>query len=154
MTSGGVRLLEGTSQIQHVPVDVGCPLVAATLADPYLAVLAEDGTLMLFTLVTSRTLPPKLTTAKPFNPDVSICFIWFYSVFAYRYFCLMHGYLLYVCTCVRLSEWVSECVWVCICMYVYICIGVCICICMLSVRVCLYACMWVCEGVCALSSVV
>lgn len=75
MTSGGVRLLEGTSQIQHVPVDVGCPLVAATLADPYLSVLAEDGTLMVFTLVTSRTLPPKLTTTKPYNPDVSINFI-------------------------------------------------------------------------------
>lgn len=77
VTSGGVRLLEGTAQIQHVPVDVGSPLVAATLADPYLAVLANDGTLMIFTLVTARTLPPKLTTSKPINagkyPLQTIC---------------------------------------------------------------------------------
>nr|XP_053638163.1 cleavage and polyadenylation specificity factor subunit 1-like [Cherax quadricarinatus] len=77
VTSGGVRLLEGTVQIQHVPVDVGAPLVAATLADPYLAVLAKDGTLMIFTLVTTRLLPPKLTTSKPINtgkyPMQTIC---------------------------------------------------------------------------------
>lgn len=70
MTSGGVRLLEGTAQIQHVPVDVGSPLVAATLADPYLAVLANDGTLMIFTLVTTRASPPKLSTSKPISAGV------------------------------------------------------------------------------------
>ncbi|KAG7154434.1 Cleavage and polyadenylation specificity factor subunit 1-like 2 [Homarus americanus] len=77
VTSGGVRLLEGTVQIQHVPLDVGSPLVAATLADPYLAVLANDGTLMIFTLVTTRSLPPRLTTSKPINagkfPLQTIC---------------------------------------------------------------------------------
>ncbi|XP_076048497.1 cleavage and polyadenylation specificity factor subunit 1 [Oratosquilla oratoria] len=67
VTSGGVRLLEGTEQIQHVPVDVGFPLVLASLADPYLTILAQDGTLVIFTLVTSRNAPPKLTTSKIIN---------------------------------------------------------------------------------------
>ncbi|XP_068228833.1 cleavage and polyadenylation specificity factor subunit 1 [Palaemon carinicauda] len=71
VTSGGVRLLEGTVQIQHVPVDVGWPLVYATLADPYLAVLAEDGTLMIFTFITSRYAPPKLYTTKPVDTNKS-----------------------------------------------------------------------------------
>lgn len=67
VTSGGVRLLEGTVQIQHIPVDVGSPLVAASLADPYLAVLSESGTLMIFTLVTLRGYQPRLTPSKPIN---------------------------------------------------------------------------------------
>ncbi|KAK3856715.1 hypothetical protein Pcinc_036978 [Petrolisthes cinctipes] len=67
VTSGGVRLLEGTVQIQHIPVDVGSPLVAASLADPYLAVLSESGTLMIFTLVAPRGFQPRLTTSKPIN---------------------------------------------------------------------------------------
>lgn len=71
VTSGGVRLLEGTVQLQHLPVDVGSPLVAASLADPYLAVLAQDGTLMIFTLATTRTTAPRLSPAKPINTGVS-----------------------------------------------------------------------------------
>lgn len=72
MTSGGVRLLEGTVQLQHLPVDVGSPLVAASLADPYLAVLAQDGTLMIFTLHTTRASTARLSPAKPINTGVSV----------------------------------------------------------------------------------
>ncbi|KAG0711406.1 Cleavage and polyadenylation specificity factor subunit 1 [Chionoecetes opilio] len=78
VTSGGVRLLEGTVQLQHLPVDVGSPLVAASLADPYLTVLAQDGTLMIFTLAfTMRASAARLTPAKPINtgrsPLQTIC---------------------------------------------------------------------------------
>ncbi|KAK8376849.1 hypothetical protein O3P69_010050 [Scylla paramamosain] len=77
VTSGGVRLLEGTVQLQHLPVDVGSPLVAASLADPYLAVLAQDGTLMIFTLATTRASTARLSPAKPINtgrsPLQTIC---------------------------------------------------------------------------------
>ena len=67
-----MRLLEGTVQLQHLPVDVGSPLVAASLADPYLAVLAQDGTLMIFTLATTRASSARLSPAKPINTGVSI----------------------------------------------------------------------------------
>ncbi|XP_022902078.1 cleavage and polyadenylation specificity factor subunit 1 [Onthophagus taurus] len=50
VTTSAVRLLQGTMQLQHIPLDLGSPIVQASNADPYLAILAADGqviTLML-----------------------------------------------------------------------------------------------------------
>ncbi|KAK4873313.1 hypothetical protein RN001_015342 [Aquatica leii] len=50
VTTMGVRLLYGTSQMQHIPLDLGSPIVHASSADPYISILSADGqviTLML-----------------------------------------------------------------------------------------------------------
>lgn len=33
-----------------MPIDLGCPIVHASCADPYVALLSEDGQVMLLTL--------------------------------------------------------------------------------------------------------
>ncbi|KAF3420031.1 hypothetical protein E2986_05121 [Frieseomelitta varia] len=43
VTQMGVRLLQGIEQIQHMPIDLGCPIVHASSADPYVTLLSEDG---------------------------------------------------------------------------------------------------------------
>ncbi|KAL0274118.1 UNVERIFIED_CONTAM: hypothetical protein PYX00_006618 [Menopon gallinae] len=72
----GVRLLRGLEQIQHIPLDVGSPIVHASCADPYVALLTEDGQIVLLTLRESRT-GGRLSVSKPSiptNPRVSkIC---------------------------------------------------------------------------------
>ncbi|RLU24961.1 hypothetical protein DMN91_003052 [Ooceraea biroi] len=50
VTQMGVRLLQGIEQIQHMPIDLGCPIVHASCADPYVTLLSEDGQVMLLTL--------------------------------------------------------------------------------------------------------
>ncbi|XP_054282084.1 cleavage and polyadenylation specificity factor subunit 1-like, partial [Macrosteles quadrilineatus] len=46
----GVRLLQGSEQIQHMPLDLGSPLVHATSVDPYVFLLTEDGQVVGLTL--------------------------------------------------------------------------------------------------------
>ncbi|KAL7640863.1 UNVERIFIED_CONTAM: hypothetical protein RMT77_008000 [Armadillidium vulgare] len=64
VNSGGVRLLDGAVQIQHVVIDIGSPIVGASIADPFLITLTECGTVMVFTLITSRYAVPKLSTKR------------------------------------------------------------------------------------------
>ncbi|KOC67340.1 Cleavage and polyadenylation specificity factor subunit 1 [Habropoda laboriosa] len=54
VTQMGVRLLQGIEQIQHMPIDLGCPIVHASCADPYVTLLSEDGQVMLLTLREGR----------------------------------------------------------------------------------------------------
>ena len=44
-----VRLLEGIQQIQHIPFDLGSPIVSASLADPHLLVMTEEGIVIALT---------------------------------------------------------------------------------------------------------
>ena len=44
-----VRLLEGIHQIQHIPFDLGSPIVSASLADPHLLVMTEEGIVIALT---------------------------------------------------------------------------------------------------------
>ena len=46
----GVRLLQGVDQIQHIPLDLGSPIVHASSADPHVVILSEDGQVILLTL--------------------------------------------------------------------------------------------------------
>ncbi|XP_034934002.1 cleavage and polyadenylation specificity factor subunit 1 [Chelonus insularis] len=57
VTQMGVRLLQGTEQIQHMPMDLGCPIIYASAADPYVVLLAEDGQVILLTLREGRSSP-------------------------------------------------------------------------------------------------
>ncbi|RWS15284.1 cleavage and polyadenylation specificity factor subunit 1-like protein [Dinothrombium tinctorium] len=51
----GVRLLSGIKQLQHVPLDLGSPIIYASLADPYLIVMSENGVVMQLCLKTDAT---------------------------------------------------------------------------------------------------
>jgi cleavage and polyadenylation specificity factor subunit 1 len=50
----GVRLLQGVEQVQHIPLDLGSPIVHASSADPHVVILSEDGQVILLTLKESR----------------------------------------------------------------------------------------------------
>lgn len=50
----GVRLLQGVEQVQHIPLDLGSPIVHASSADPHVVILSEDGQVILLTLRESR----------------------------------------------------------------------------------------------------
>ncbi|PSN32102.1 Cleavage and polyadenylation specificity factor subunit 1 [Blattella germanica] len=50
----GVRLLQGVDQVQHIPLDLGSPIVHASSADPHVVILSEDGQVILLTLRESR----------------------------------------------------------------------------------------------------
>jgi cleavage and polyadenylation specificity factor subunit 1 len=65
----GVRLLVGSEQIQHLPLDMGSPLVQASSADPYVVCLTGDGQLILLTLKEVR-MNAKLIISKPKIPLV------------------------------------------------------------------------------------
>ncbi|XP_015127450.1 cleavage and polyadenylation specificity factor subunit 1 [Diachasma alloeum] len=54
ITQISVRLLQGSEQIQNIPMDLGCPIVYASCADPYVVILAEDGQVVLLTLKETR----------------------------------------------------------------------------------------------------
>ncbi|EFA00240.2 cleavage and polyadenylation specificity factor subunit 1 isoform X2 [Tribolium castaneum] len=50
VTSSAVRLLQGINQLQHIPLELGSPIVHVTSVDPYISLLTTDGqviTLML-----------------------------------------------------------------------------------------------------------
>ncbi|EEC01987.1 cleavage and polyadenylation specificity factor, putative [Ixodes scapularis] len=46
----GVRLLDGTRQLQHIPLDVGSPIVGGSLADPHVLIRSEGGLVVHLTL--------------------------------------------------------------------------------------------------------
>lgn len=57
VTQMGVRLMQGVEQIQHMPIDLGCSIIHASCADPYVTLLTEDGQVMLLTLREGRGAP-------------------------------------------------------------------------------------------------
>lgn len=50
VTTMGVRLLFGAQQLQHIPLDLGSPIVQGSSADPHLALLTADGHVITLTL--------------------------------------------------------------------------------------------------------
>ncbi|KAH9362191.1 hypothetical protein HPB48_002169 [Haemaphysalis longicornis] len=46
----GVRLLDGTRQLQHIPLDVGSSIVAGSLADPHVIIRSAEGLVIHLTL--------------------------------------------------------------------------------------------------------
>jgi cleavage and polyadenylation specificity factor subunit 1 len=50
VTTNAIRLLQGINQLQHIPLELGSPIVHVTSVDPYISLLTTDGqviTLML-----------------------------------------------------------------------------------------------------------
>lgn len=50
VTTVGVRLLFGKQQLQHIPLDLGSPIVQASSADPHVALLTADGQVVTLVL--------------------------------------------------------------------------------------------------------
>jgi len=48
--ANGVRLLNGVKQLQHIPLDIDSPISSCSVADPYVAVLTEDGQVIVLVL--------------------------------------------------------------------------------------------------------
>ncbi|KAK7874284.1 hypothetical protein R5R35_007770 [Gryllus longicercus] len=72
----GVRLLQGLEQIQHIPLDLGSPIVHASAADPHVVILSEDGQVILLTLRETRgqgrlSVMKPLLSLKP--PIMTLC---------------------------------------------------------------------------------
>jgi hypothetical protein len=68
----GVKLLDGAEELQDVQGLSESALVCATIADPHLVVLAEDGTVAVLTL---HTRPhPRLVVTKSASAKVSFIF--------------------------------------------------------------------------------
>lgn len=63
----GVRLLQGAEQVQHIPLDLGSPLIHASSADPHVIILTEDGQLILLTLREIKHGVSRLTVQRPTN---------------------------------------------------------------------------------------
>ncbi|XP_052231440.1 cleavage and polyadenylation specificity factor subunit 1-like isoform X1 [Dreissena polymorpha] len=50
VSSGGVRLIDGVQQLQHIPIEMGTPIVHCSVADPYILITSEEGMVMMLTL--------------------------------------------------------------------------------------------------------
>ncbi|CAG9824249.1 unnamed protein product [Phaedon cochleariae] len=76
VTTVAVRLLQGAAQLQHVPMDLGSPLVHVSSADPYVSLMTADGQVITLMLREARG-SAKLVVSKSTlanNPPIStIC---------------------------------------------------------------------------------
>lgn len=65
-----IKLLIGTTKLQYIPLDLGSPIVYATSADPYIAILTADGQVITLMLRETRT-SAKLVVSKSTLANVS-----------------------------------------------------------------------------------
>lgn len=54
VTTMAVRLLQGTTQLQQIPLDLGSQIVHASSADPFISILAADGQVITMMLRETR----------------------------------------------------------------------------------------------------
>lgn len=75
--ANSVRLLDGVHELQHFPIDIGSPLVHASIADPYAVLMSELGSIILLRLKIDKkaarlvVTKPDLSTAK--SQIVALC---------------------------------------------------------------------------------
>lgn len=70
MTTVAVRLLQGATQLQHVPMDLGSPIVHVSSADPYISLMTTDGQVITLMLRETRGYA-KLVVSKSTLSNVS-----------------------------------------------------------------------------------
>ena len=68
ISSNSIRLIEGVKQVKNFPLDLGFPIVSASLADPHCIVMTENGTLIHLHLSLEANAP-KLTLVKLDFPE-------------------------------------------------------------------------------------
>ncbi|XP_033126019.1 cleavage and polyadenylation specificity factor subunit 1-like isoform X2 [Anneissia japonica] len=68
----GVRLLEGANQLQHIPLDVGSPIMLCSVADPFIVIMSESGHIILLSLKEDpHGTGHRLSILKPEIPQTS-----------------------------------------------------------------------------------
>ncbi|KAK7115084.1 hypothetical protein V1264_001025 [Littorina saxatilis] len=62
-----IHLLEGVTQLQHIPLDIGSPIQRCSVVDPYVLLMAEEGQVVMLTLKQSDTYSAgvRLNVIKP-----------------------------------------------------------------------------------------
>jgi cleavage and polyadenylation specificity factor subunit 1 len=58
-------------QIQHIPIEMGTPIVQCTVADPYILIMSDEGTIMMLTLK-QEPAGARLVLTKPLVSNVSM----------------------------------------------------------------------------------
>ncbi|XP_058460280.1 cleavage and polyadenylation specificity factor subunit 1 [Malaya genurostris] len=57
VTTKSIRLLQGTRLLQNIPIDLGCPLAAVSIADPYVCVRSSEGRVITLALREGKGTP-------------------------------------------------------------------------------------------------
>ena len=88
-------------QIQHIPIDVGSPIVHCSVSDPYAVILSEEGQIMLLHLTTqesSSSSGARLAIMKPQIQQASRfkLILW--------WFCIKQNLMYYIESCFN-SKW-------------------------------------------------
>ena len=80
----GVRLLQGSRQVQHIPLDVGSSVVWASIADPYVVIMSAEGlVIQLMLRVDDFGSGARLAVSRPQLAQVVSCtkvFLFPYSI--------------------------------------------------------------------------
>jgi len=75
VVSGGVYLLDGVEQLQHVPIEMSGGIQDCEIVDPYVVLLGEDGSMAMLTLVAGSGEPDgqkaKLELTRPYIANYS-----------------------------------------------------------------------------------
>lgn len=79
VTTVAVRLLQGVNQLQHVPMDLGSPIVHVSSADPYVSLMTTDGQVITLMLREIRGLA-KLVVSKSTLANVRLL-LYYYETF-------------------------------------------------------------------------
>jgi len=72
-------------QLQHIPIEMGSPIVQCSIADPYIIIMSDEGSIMMLTLKQEST-GARLVLSKPLIQSVSSSvyhFLW--ARFVYEY---------------------------------------------------------------------
>lgn len=74
VTPQGVRLLEGVTQLYHIPLDAGLSsMVWCSLCDPYAVMMTTDGSLILLEFTLEGSEPKVKISRPPINQGGKVC---------------------------------------------------------------------------------
>lgn len=74
VTPQGVRLLEGVTQLYHIPLDAGLSsIVWCSLCDPYAVMMTTDGSLILLEFTLEGSEPKVKISRPPINQGGKVC---------------------------------------------------------------------------------
>jgi len=66
-------ILSSVQQLQHIPIEMGAPIVSCSIADPYILIMSDEGMLMMLTLKQEAS-GARLVLTKPLIANVSLFF--------------------------------------------------------------------------------
>ncbi|XP_055694304.1 cleavage and polyadenylation specificity factor subunit 1 [Lutzomyia longipalpis] len=72
VTTKSIRLLQGTRLLQNIPFDKEAPLVAASIADPYVCVLSQKGVVLTLALREAKGAPRLAVNKNTVSPQPAV----------------------------------------------------------------------------------